>query len=104
MTTITPKKDLFNGGQCFTKGKEYTVSQDVKTEAGLMEITVTNDQGQPHKIGSWWRDFEIVHEVECNKCYWKGAKNELVDNGDDDDVDDVEVCPDCGSENLYFFK
>lgn len=60
MTTIKAKKDLYNNGKCFTKGQEYTVNKDVKTEAGLMEATTTNDQGESHIIGSWWRDFKIV--------------------------------------------
>lgn len=60
MTIIKAKKTLYNKGQCFTKGKEYTVNTDIKTEAGLMETIVTNDLGQPHRIGSWWRDFKIV--------------------------------------------
>lgn len=60
MTIIKCKKDLYNRGKCFTKGKEYVVVNDVKTEAGLMDRTVTNDQGEPHRIGGWWRNFKIV--------------------------------------------
>jgi hypothetical protein len=59
-TIIIAKKDLYNGGKCFTKGKEYEVpGRIVLTEAGLMDRQVTNDQGEPHNIGSWWRDFTI---------------------------------------------
>ena len=60
MTTIKATKNLFNAGQCFTKGKIYTTAKDCKTEAGLMEAQTTNDQGQPHIIGSFWRHFKIV--------------------------------------------
>lgn len=59
-TTIKAKKDLYNGGKCFTKGKEYEVSSRMKTEAGLMEAQTINDKGEPHLIGSWWREFKIV--------------------------------------------
>jgi hypothetical protein len=59
-TTIKAKKDLHNAGKCFTKDKTYTTSQTVKTEAGLMDVQIINDLGEPHLIGSWWRDFEIV--------------------------------------------
>jgi hypothetical protein len=59
-TTIEAKKDLYNAGKCFTKGKQYEVNKPVKTAAGLMEAQVTNDMNQPHLIGSWWREFEIV--------------------------------------------
>lgn len=59
-TTIRAKEDLFNGGLCFTKGKEYTVAVNIKTEAGLMEAETVNDLGERHIIGSWWRNFEIV--------------------------------------------
>ncbi len=64
MTTIKAKKDLYNDGKCFTKGREYTTQANVKTEAGLMDIQVTNDQGQPHNIGSWWRNFTITKYVQ----------------------------------------
>ena len=59
-TIITPKEDLYNGGRCFTKGKNYTVDKIIKTEAGLMEARVLNDLDEFHYIGSFWRDFEIV--------------------------------------------
>lgn len=60
MTTIEAKKDLYNKGKCFTKGSQYQVNKDVKTEAGLMDCQTVNDQGEPHNIGSWWREFQIV--------------------------------------------
>jgi hypothetical protein len=59
-TIIKAKKDLFNGGKCFTKGQTYEVSKNVNIEAGLMEATAINDQNEPHLIGSWWREFKIV--------------------------------------------
>ena len=59
-TTIKAKKDLYNNGKCFTKGNEYTVNKPIKSKAGLMEAQTTNDQGQPHIIGSWWREFELI--------------------------------------------
>jgi len=58
---IKAKKDLYNGGKCFTKGKIYEVAP-VNNTAGLMERTITNDQGQPHIIGSFWRNFEIINQ------------------------------------------
>jgi len=60
MTTIEAKKDLYNKGKCFTKGSQYQVNKDVKTEAGLMERQTVNDLGEQHLIGSWWREFKIV--------------------------------------------
>lgn len=54
------KKTLYNNGQCFTKDKVYELPKDVKTEAGLMETRVINDRGEPHIIGSWWREFKLV--------------------------------------------
>lgn len=59
-TKIRSKKNLYNSGKCFTKGKVYTVQGNVTLSASLMEKTVKNDQGQPHIIGSWWRNFEIL--------------------------------------------
>lgn len=62
-TIIEAKKDLYNAGRCFTKGKQYEVMKPIQVEASLMDITTTNDQGQPHIIGSWWRDFVIVRTI-----------------------------------------
>jgi len=63
-TTIRAKKDLYNNGKCFTKGREYKLvgGRIVKTEAGLMEAMTTNDNKEAHIIGSWWRNFEIVND------------------------------------------
>ncbi len=60
ITIIQAKKDLFNAGKCFTKGEEYEVNGQIKTEAGLMDAQTTNDMGEPHLIGGWWRNFKIV--------------------------------------------
>ena len=62
MTIIIAKEDLYNGGRCFTKGKEYEVSKQVKSQSDLIDATVTNDQGQPHSIGMWWKSFKIVNK------------------------------------------
>jgi len=59
MTTIKAKKDLYNGGKCFTKGETYQVNKTVTSTAALMECIVTNDLGERHTIGSWWREFTI---------------------------------------------
>ncbi len=61
MTTIIAKKDLYNGGKCFTKGKEYKIkfSRPITVEATLMDAHVINDLGQDHVIGGWWREFKI---------------------------------------------
>lgn len=56
---IKATKDLHNKGKCFTKGKIYKVVE-TSTEAGLMEKMTTNDLGEKHLIGSWWRYFKIV--------------------------------------------
>lgn len=63
-TIIRAKKDLYNGGKCFTKDKEYTVNKIITTTASLMDTQILNDQGEPHNIGSWWRNFEIVTDNE----------------------------------------
>jgi len=59
-TIIKAKKDLYNDGKCFSKGKEYEVDGMVKTEAGLMDKMTINDLGEDHIIGSYWREFKIV--------------------------------------------
>jgi len=60
-TTIKATKNLFNHGQCFTKGHLYEVDGLVKTAAGLMDRQATNDLGEPHQIGTWWRNFTIIN-------------------------------------------
>jgi hypothetical protein len=58
---IRAKKDLYNKGRCFTKGKEYELRFPVSTPASLIDVCVVNDQNEPHIIGSWWREFELVN-------------------------------------------
>lgn len=60
MAKIICNKDLFNGGRCFSKNKEYTVDKKLFNNASLIDATVTNDQNEPHRIGSWWRNFRII--------------------------------------------
>lgn len=61
---IKAKKNLFNNGKCFTKGKIYTVesSRTINVEASLMEVTAINDLGEKHLIGSWWKNFELIKD------------------------------------------
>jgi hypothetical protein len=59
-TTIKATKDLYNTGKCFTKGKTYEVQGTVNMAASLMDKQTINDLGEPHLIGSFWRNFKIV--------------------------------------------
>lgn len=63
---ITAKKDLYNGGKCFTKGNVYEVinRDHIHTNASLMEAIAINDMNEQHLIGGWWRDFEIDEELD----------------------------------------
>lgn len=61
---IKAKKDLYNNGLCFTKGKIYAVTPSVSTLAGLMERQVINNLGEKHQIGSWWKDFNECSRLE----------------------------------------
>ena len=63
-TIIQAKKDLYNRGQCFTKGRNYQIEKTILTEASLMDIKIINDLGEPHNIGSWWRNFKIIRHVQ----------------------------------------
>ncbi len=40
-------------------------------------------------------------ECECNDCGWEGKKEDL--NFNDEEEVEVDVCPNCGSENIYEF-
>ena len=60
MGIIKCKKDLFNAGKCFTKGKEYEVEKNLINSASLIDAQVINDLGQKHIIGMWWRSFKII--------------------------------------------
>lgn len=59
-TTIRCNKDLFNNGKCFTAGKEYTILRVIYNQYELIDSIVKNDLGEPHVIGVWWKEFEIV--------------------------------------------
>lgn len=61
MTTIRAKKDLFNNGKCFTKGSTYIVKKHVSNQSELIDVATTNDLGEYHVIGNWWRNFTIVN-------------------------------------------
>lgn len=62
ITKIRAKKDLYNAGRCFTKGRVYILPRPIQTLAALLQYTMTNDKGEPHVIGSWWREFEAVEQ------------------------------------------
>jgi hypothetical protein len=51
-TTVKCAKDLFHadGSKSFSKGQTYEGNICNVTE----NLTVTNDQGEPHRIGSQW--------------------------------------------------
>lgn len=51
---------MHNAGVCFTAGKTYETSKPIYTESSLMDMKLVNDMGEPHIIGSWWRNFSIV--------------------------------------------
>lgn len=63
MAIIRAKVDLHNGGLCFKKGKEYKVHKTLPNRASLTEVKVINELGEPHLIGGWWRQFEIVSNL-----------------------------------------
>jgi len=60
MAIIKCKSDLFNAGKCFTKDKEYHVKKNLYNSASLIDAKIINDQGEPHIIGMWWREFDII--------------------------------------------
>ena len=64
-TVIICKKDLYNCGKCFTKGRKYIVKGNAKSPAGLLDLMIEkNDMGEPHTIGSWWRNFTILNKTK----------------------------------------
>jgi hypothetical protein len=60
-TIIKATKDLYHGDgtKSFTKGCEYEV-RDVNNQYELLNMTTTNNQGQPHKISLWYKHFKLV--------------------------------------------
>lgn len=58
VTIIKAKENLYNIGQCFTKGKEYSVNGHVNSL--FYELTTVNDLGQRHGLGTWYKKFKIV--------------------------------------------
>lgn len=62
-TIIKPKKNLYNKGLCFTEGNLYEVSGHIQITASLMDKMTTNNMGEDHIIGSFWREFTIVKHI-----------------------------------------
>lgn len=64
LTEIRAKKNLFNNGQCFTRDKRYQITSisPINSTYDLIHISTTNDLGQPHIIGVWHKDFEIIND------------------------------------------
>ena len=57
-TTVKCNKTLFHedGSESFTKGNEYS-----GRIFNIMEnLTVTNDQGNSHRIGNWDKHFKFL--------------------------------------------
>jgi len=59
---IRAKKDLYNNGLCFAKGEEYDIPTPVSNKAALMDCRVINRLGEPHFIGRWWKEFDLVED------------------------------------------
>ena len=59
-TIIKAKKDLYNGGLCFTKNKEYKVNVPITNLASLINLTVVNNLGQRHCVGMWYKHFKNI--------------------------------------------
>lgn len=43
--------------------------------------------------------WELEFAAECNDCDWKGPKDDLNDEEEDEGV---FLCPNCGGENIYY--
>lgn len=59
-TKIKAKKDLYNGGKCFTKGEIYDLSNPIHVFHVLMNTSAINDMGERHTIGLWYRHFSLI--------------------------------------------
>lgn len=60
-TIIKAKRNLYNDGLCFTEGKTYVVMNKYITEQhSLIDTVVINDLDEPHQIGLWYMEFEIL--------------------------------------------
>lgn len=65
MTTIKANKDLIHqdGTVSFIKGNTYQIRENVEIKSAkalLMNCTTTNEQGQVHRIGPWYKYFSII--------------------------------------------
>lgn len=58
---VKATEDMYNAGKCFTEGEEYEVLGYYEgSHAGLIDRHLVNDLGERHRIGMWYRNFEIV--------------------------------------------
>lgn len=63
---VIPKQDLRHedGSISFLKNKLYYFKNsyfNVSKQSDLMNIHLTNEQGQLHRIGNWYKHFKIVY-------------------------------------------
>jgi len=75
---IKAKKDLYNDGKCFTKDKVYKVesSRRITNNYGLEELYTVNDQNERHRIGNWYREFEIL-DTPVGRKLKKSMSNQI---------------------------
>lgn len=64
----------------------------------LMAIHFPNKCAAELSINEISAIYESEIEAECESCDWKGKREEM------DNEDDIDVCPYCGSEKIYYFK
>ncbi len=63
-----------------------------------------NVQPDLHKagVGGTVPKDEQDYDAECNNCDWKGNRDEMEQL--DEDGEEVDICPVCGSDNVYYFR
>lgn len=62
MTGLRCTKDCYHsdGSRSFTKGEYYETGKVIHNKASLIDAVTTNDQGESHIIGTFWRHFRVL--------------------------------------------
>jgi len=105
-TTIRAKEDLYNAGLCFAKGNEYVIPKLINSTRELINVTVINDLGEHHTIGTWWKMFDIVEPEteESEVTEPQPLYSTFIRPATIEDAKARKVCAKCGHVMYYIAK
>lgn len=90
-----------NAKRCSHNTERKAIQESLKGES-TSDILNLVEFCEHHKDAKITISKDVKLEAECEDCDWKGSKDEMPDQ-DDSDFNSIQVCPNCASENIYYF-